>query len=239
VTAPTTRLLCTPWAALPDLPATKPTLDDATWDDLLWTASEMLYLWSGKQFSGDCVSTVVLETPPGAIGSACWRHWGNPWTLRGQWDTRESVVARLPGAPVTSIESVTIDDVVQVADVDYIAELPAGLIWRTQFRHWSDDGTTRITYHHGIAPPIGGKRSAVLLAIELGKSWSGEPCNLPKRLTSVTREGVTMTMATTLNGWRTGLWDVDAWLASVNPHMATRRASAWSPDVRHARRTIT
>lgn len=239
MTAPT-RLIAAPWVTIADLPESRPAIDDDTWTDLCWQASELLYLWSGKQFPGEATSTVVLETSPGASGhSFCWRDWDEPWVPRGVRGIRDAVVARLPDAPVKSISQLTIDDTALTVDVDYFAELPAGLIWRTNHLAWPTDGTTRVTYTHGMAPPIGGKRAATLLALELGRSWTGAKCNLPRRIESVTREGISINLAVALQGWRTGIWDIDAWLHSVNPNMMSRRARAWSPDVTHARRTIT
>jgi hypothetical protein len=235
VTAPT-RLICTPWVTVADLPASKPTLDDDTWTDLTWQASELLYTWSGRQYSGGCVSTVVLDTPPGAAGSApCWRDWEDPWVPRGDRGVRAQVVALLPDSPVTSIDAVTIGDTDLVADVDYTAQLPAGLVTRTGGQAWPTDGTARITYRHGIMPPMGGQRSAAMLAVELGKAWSGGKCELPKRVTSVARQGLSYDMANA-DGWGTGIWEIDSWLLSVNPRKQTRRGSAWSPDAAHARR---
>lgn len=240
-----TQLVCAPWVTIADLPASRPTLDDDTWGDLLMQASEMLYVWSGRQFSGDCASTVVLEHPPGAEQHTMpfWRYWDGPWLPPWPaWDyrgVRDEVVARLPDPPVTAISSLTIDDVEQVPDVDYIAELPAGLIWRTQFLRWPLDGTVKVSYTHGALPPIGGKRATVLLAVELGKSWAGQKCNLPRRIETIAREGINISLATSLGGWRTGIWDIDAWLDSVNPSRLSKRASAWSPDSPHARRVIT
>lgn len=234
-----TRLLCSPWITLADLPADKPALDDATWEDLCWQASEMLYVWSGKQFSGGCASTVILDKPPETHSRhipLLWR-WESPWLPRGFRGVQEPVVARLLDSPVTSIDQVLIGSTELVEDVDYHAELPVGKVWRADYRCWPTDGTASITYRHGLQPPIGGQRAAALLAVELGKSWSGAKCNLPKRIESITREGLTVNLATALQGWRTGIWDIDAWLLSVNPHMLSRRASAWSPDSVHVRRS--
>jgi hypothetical protein len=225
-----------PWATLADLPESKPSLDDDTWTDLLTQASEMLYLWSGKQYSGSAESTVVLEHPPGERQPDAWpywHYWGDPWFFQGCWRVRGRVVAKLPDAPVTAVTSVTRDGI----DVPYVAELPSGIVYREDGHPWHT-GTT-IVYNHGIAPPIGGKRAAVQLALELGKSWTGGRCNLPSRIENITREGITIGLVSTLQGWRTGIWDIDAWLSSVNPHMFTRRASAWSPDAARIRRTTT
>lgn len=240
-----TRLICAPWASLADLEAlpNRPTLDDETWEDLLWQASEMLYLWSGKQYTGGCRSTVVLDVSPGgAYGDdLLWRYLEDAWAAWGYWspwgaqDGRgvgKRLVAQLPDAPITEITSVTGPD---DADVAYTAELPSGIIRRTDGHTW--DAGTKISYSHGLLPPIGGMRAAVTLTVELGKSWTGAKCNLPKRVEQVTRQGLTYNMAPL--DWGTGIWEIDSWLRSVNPHQLMRRASAWSPDAARLRRTTT
>lgn len=224
-----TRLICAPWASLADLDAwpNRPTLDDDTWEDLLWMSSEMLYLWSGKQYSGGCRSTVEFR-------------FGRPQDVsclpesRTRDSVRQPVVARLPDAPVTGIYTVTPPTGADyVRGVDFRADYSSGLITRLG-GPWLD-GTT-VTYSHGLLPPIGGMRACIALTIELGKMWTGNKCNLPKRIESITREGITIGLVSSLQGWRTGLWDIDAWLASCNPYMLPRRASAWSPDVPYGRR---
>lgn len=232
-----TRLITAPWCGLADLPDTKPTLDDDVWDDLCWQSSELLYLWSGKQFPGAGASTVVYDVPPRTHENLVDPFWFyevsagvyDPWRFRC---VGEKVVALLPDAPVTEVTSV-VDKVGN--PIDFVAELPAGTIYRADGRGWRRG--TKITYSHGIAPPVGGMRAAILLAVELGKSWSGQKCNLPKRIETVTREGLSLSFVNSLGGWRTGIWDIDAWISSVNPHQMSRRASAWSPDAPRLRRT--
>jgi hypothetical protein len=232
-----TRLICQPWASLADLEAwpNRPQLDDDTWEDLLWMASEMLYLWSGKQYSGGCRSTVELkfrERP--AWDCMTVRH-----SVMGfaPGSVRHQVVARLPDAPVTGIESVIAPDGTEyVRGVDFTANYSTGIIEKIS-GNWV--GGTTATYTHGLLPPIGGMRAVIALTVELGKLWTGGKCNLPKRVESISREGITIGLVSSLQGWRTGLWDIDAWLASANPHMMPKRASAWSPDVPYARRITT
>lgn len=233
-----TRLICQPWASLADLDAwpNRPTLDDDTWEDLLWMASEMLYLWSGKQYSGGCESRVIFEFSSGCVNWLDATVPGALPVLQAQRGVRHRMVARLPDAPVTGITSVIVGNGTELTrGVDYTADYSSGLIRNLGAYGWPN-GTT-VTYNHGLLPPIGGMRACIALTIELGKMWTGGKCNLPKRVESISREGITIGLVSSLQGWRTGLWDIDAWLASSNPYMMPKRATAWSPDVPYGQRT--
>lgn len=228
-----TRLLCAPWITPADLPATRPALDEPVWVELCWQASEQLYQLSGRQYAGECASTVLLDAPPRQRD--CWPVWrpvaGWPVTAQPARPVREGyVVVSLPDPPVTAVDEVVIGS----DPVAYGAELPAGLVWLDDGRAWPLDGTTAITYRHGIGPPTGGVQSAISLALELGKARTDPAaCKLPKRITQLQREGVSVALMDAgehLDKHRTGLLDVDAWLMSVNPYHLSRRTSVWSPD---------
>jgi len=80
-------------------------------------------------------------------------------------------------------------------------------------------GTFQISYLYGTPVPLGGQVAAGVLACELAKASSGDrSCQLPTRIQTLTRQGVTMTMLDTFEDvekGRTGLWLVDSWVASV------------------------
>lgn len=242
MTAPT-RLLCAPWCTEADLPATRATLPDGTsWDEVCWQSSELLYQFSGRQFAGECTSSVVLELPRRGGGGG-----DVPvWRPDGGWPTgwlpvrpvREAyVVVALPDPPVTGVDTVTVSGDPFTA---WTAWFPSGHLERTDGRSWPLDGSVRVTYRHGVPAPSGGVASAVTLALELGKAQAGDAsCKLPRRITQVQREGVTvalMDVGEHLDKQRTGLLDVDTWLTSVNPHRLSRRARAWSPDMPRTRK---
>ena len=100
--------------------------------------------------------------------------------------------------------------------------------------------STVITDQYGTPPPQGGVQATVRLATEFARDLYGLPgCELPSRVTSITREGVTMTVLDPqefLNQGRTGLVAVDMWLVAVNPKSRTQRAQLWSPDIPVAQR---
>ena len=242
MTAPT-RLICAPWITPDDLPAQRPAVDDSVWAELCWQASEQLYQLSWRQYAGECTSTVILDAPPRDRGCG-WPVWrpvaGWPVTAQPARPVREGyVVVSLPDPPITNVDEVMIGS----DPVTYHAELPGGLVWLDDSRPWPLDGTAAITYRHGIGPPTGGVQSAVSLTLELGKARVDPGnCKLPKRITNLQREGVTVAMLDAgehLDKHRTGLLDVDAWLDSVNPNRLVRRTSAWSPDRPRTRKVRT
>lgn len=244
VPAPT-RLLHGPWVLEEDLPADKPSLPDGVWPEVCWQASELLYLLSGRQWAGEAEATVVLDRPrPGGDGE-CWPVWrptgGWPDGLRPARQVREGyLVVALPDPPVTSVEGVVVGG--DPFDA-WTAWLPVGHLERTDGRPWPLDGTCAVRFRHGVAPPAGGVAAATELALEMGKSRvSDGSCRLPKRITNIQREGVTVSLLDAgehLKDQRTGLLNVDTWLMAVNPHHMPRRARAWSPDRPRTRKVST
>ena len=229
-----TRLICTPWAGVNDLPENRPDVPEADYEDLLWQASETLYAFSGRQFGGPCESAAVVPARHGRLDPDVFAASQVAGSSARVWAARRDDAVLLPGAPVTAVTSVVDaageplegwDPVLPVGRVHFTGDWPAGAV---------------ITYTHGLAPPIGGKRSAVLLAVEIAKAWVGDRnCKLPRRIESVAREGVTVSLLNTfqsLDQQKTGLWEVDAWLASCNPHRLIGRPTVWSPDRPRARR---
>lgn len=108
-------------------------------------------------------------------------------------------------------------------------------------RPLGEPGTWGVTVKVGEAVPIGGQMAAGKLACELAKAACGaEKCELPKRVQSLSRQGVSIQMMLDtfddLDKGRTGIWIIDSWVASVTRPDEVGFAVA-SPDVRPARRT--
>jgi hypothetical protein len=91
-----------------------------------------------------------------------------------------------------------------------------------------------VVYSYGQGPPDGGRLAAGALAGQIALWLAGsKDCKLPERVTSVSRQGVSMTVvdpADFLDKGRTGISVVDLWLAAVNPHGHRQRPRVWSPD---------
>jgi hypothetical protein len=144
-----------------------------------------------------------------------------------------------PG-PVAAITSVNIDG--EVLDPDWyrlhngyrLVRIDGGT-WPSCQRMDRDPGVTgtfTVEYVPGIDPGVDGAWAAGILACEYAKACTGGKCRLPKGVTSVTRNGVTMEMQRGLfdNGL-TGIEVVDAYILSVNPTKMKKPAMVWSPDM--------
>lgn len=134
----------------------------------------------------------------------------------------------LPG-PVQSITAVVIDGVT-LDPSDYTLEgdvlYRLGAPWPSQNLGLpaGEDGTWTVEYMQGTPPPDATAKLAGLLALEFLNACNGEECRLPLGVTSVSRRGVSFDMfnlSEMYNSGKTGLPEIDMWLAAVNPnHLA-------------------
>jgi hypothetical protein len=98
----------------------------------------------------------------------------------------------------------------------------------------SGDNTFFVTYQRGLPVPSVVARAAGELACEWAKSCMGQPCRLPQRVQSVTRQGVSISMVPIEDLLRfglTGLETVDQVIRSINPSGLTSRMRMASPDL--------
>lgn len=231
--------VCAAWAVVADLPEELPDLPTGvTWDSLLLQATEILWAlsgrrWSGRSADGGCDGSAEWHDEHGQCAWWAATGWPALWLGPRHCSAGEAVI-QLPHDETTAVESVV------VGGTAFTSWRQDGAwLYRTDGLPWRGR-TVVITYRWGLEPPATGKAKCVALALELGKAAAGDgSCRLPKRVTSVTRQGVSMTMIDSqkfLDQGRTGLTDVDQWLASVNPKARPERGSVWSPDIPVARR---
>lgn len=145
---------------------------------------------------------------------------------------------RLRGRPVTKIHALrnktgTILDPSSYYLVDHSTlHIKAGTAWTPC--------NIEVTYSYGSPVPVAGKMAARKLAIEFARLWSGdEMCELPQRVTSVSRQGVSYTILDNqefIDELRTGLYEIDLFLKVVNPDNARRKSKVFSVDTPRARR---
>jgi hypothetical protein len=92
----------------------------------------------------------------------------------------------------------------------------------------------RIDYDYASTITPGAKRAVLEYARELWLSiYDSDSCALPERVTSVTREGLSIQLLTPtdyIDKGKVGLPRVDTWLAQVNPRRSHRPAAVYTPD---------
>lgn len=246
--APVSEVLCAPWATPADVPqSVKSELglpDDEQWVGPLLRASELLWMLSGRRWYGDgCEESAVLRSDRAAWPwheswgrCGCWLSpslWP-PATLAGSGHVVQPLAVRLPRDRVTSVVSVTVDGA--PLDPSAYRVSAAGWLERIDGGRWAVcSATTEVVYRHGSPPPRGGVDAAATLATELAKDFYGlKGCRLPRRVTAITRQGVSLDLADPgqfLERGHVGLMSVDLWLSAVNPGGRPAEGLVWSPDL--------
>lgn len=101
----------------------------------------------------------------------------------------------------------------------------------------TEEGTWSVTFTHGRRPPPDGVRAAAVLACQLAISCDPDragDCQLPKRVTSITRQGLAVAMAIDpqdfLDQGRTGLYEVDLFLSGQRAK-SHQGSAVLSPDL--------
>lgn len=241
--------VCTPWAEIGDMPCLAYDDDPGLAEQMLQFASDVLYDLTGRQWPGECTETVrPCADRRVAPGRPTW--FPTP-AERGSWGTCSCNRANRCGCTtlsevklsnhVLSVDEVKVDGEVVPAP-EYVLLDEAYLVGLTQadgsMRSWpccqrldledSEVGTWSVTFTHGGMPPVGGTLAAASLACELLKAFDAEAkgCRLPKRVTSITRQNVTVAVLdplTLFSDGFTGLAEVDLWVASVIKGRQRRR----------------
>lgn len=216
-------------------------------------ATDLLYAWTGRVF-GVCEVSVRPERRDMSCGCpAPPSHLPVYHAVAQSFATMGACVCggassfKLPG-PVREIVSVTINGVVEPPSrynltADGCLERLNGLVWpdyQDQLLTGQVDGWWEVTYTRGIPVPTGGQVAAGVLALEIMRYLCDDPaCQLPRRVKSISRQGISMEMVEqggfdedTSDG-KTGLWLVDSWVDSVMK--PKRRPRVISPDFRSDR----
>lgn len=217
-------------------------------------ASQVLWELSGRRYGGICTDT-VRPCPRGAeFGEPLgWNtSWG--WWRNGAWCgcsdgptcggccgfpsqiklgnrpiIANSVTVEIDGEPLSS-------DSWQIVDGAYLVRVD-GEQWpccQDMSAPVGEPNTWEVTYSFGRNPPITGVRAASALARELALECVGSnACRLPKRLSTVTRQGSTMTfvdpMEFLMTG-TTGITAVDLFLSSERYGRAHRPSAFIDPQ---------
>lgn len=202
------------------------------------TASFILWGLSGRKWSG---TTTVSEVYTPEMSTHSLRDIVvNPvlvytTDMPGGYPNEPGSRFRLKGRPIQSVTSVTYVDGTVVPSTEYYITDHTTI----NFTHFLGQGV-EITYVYGAQPPTAGRMAARMLAIQLAMLWSGDDdCELPARVTSVSRQGVSFTLLDNqdfIAELRTGIYAVDLFLKTVNPDKARTRSRIFSPDMPRGRR---
>lgn len=160
---------------------------------------------------------------------------------------------RLPNYPVIEVTEVKIDGAVlpgseyRVDDWRYLVRLPDADDVRDGWPCCQDlaladteDDTWSVAYSWGADPPQGGVVAAAALGCQLAlacnpEAVAGGQCRLASNVQSVVRQGVSMEFGIVMDptalftDGRTGLPEVDLWVASVNHGRLRRRGTVMIP----------
>lgn len=184
-----------------------------------------------------------------------------PYTVGGRWYNATCCCAgecscggrlcevRLEG-PVHSIVEVLIDGQ-PVAPETYRVDAPGLLVRQSTDECWppcqdlsmppTEPGTFAVTYRQGLEPDEAAIAAVSEYTYELIKACIPDAdCALPRRVTSVVRQGIRIDRVDArdyLDEGRVGLDLVDQWIASVNPYGLPSQGRVMSPDHRPPRRT--
>lgn len=259
--APTPPGTCEAWATSDDVcaPCTVDTADLESW---MQVASDLLFELSGQRFPGHCTDTVrpcaqtCHDDPPPRYddlgASFSWSWYGSCGCRSQSCGCSTLSELTLSGWPLVSVEEVLIDGAI-VDPSEYRVDDWGRLVrlrgTEDTVQHWpscqqldlpvTEADTFQISFTYGQRPPAAGVAAAASLGCQLALACAGSgDCRLPQRVQSITRQGVSMVLLdpfTFFDDGRTGLYDVDLFLAAYGPTSKKR----WPPLVvnpdRHAR----
>lgn len=222
-------------------------------------AVELLWRWTGRYF-GTC-PVEVRPCREDCARPSSWRALRLPsmYGTAHEWVTggwcgscgpRGCACTRVPAlelpGPVAAIVEVW-DDGTQLDPATY--RLEGDRLLRIDGGTWpacqdmlvgpEEAGALAVRYDRGVAVPSGGQVAAGVLACNLWKGAIGQPCDLPERVQTITRQGVTMALLDAFDDLaqgRTGIWAVDSWVASIT--QPPPRAVVWSPDLKRTGRRV-
>ena len=196
-------------------------------------ASELLYKLTGEKFTG--VKSVTEYYSKDSLSGTY-----SPALVEGQMYNLPSKVGTsgqntvvgdrklyLRHAPIRSVDFVRIGNTL-LDSTQYSIRNRAYLV-RTGNARWMFDGFNEIevSYTYGAMPPEVGRAAAVRFANELILAeMNDERCSLPLRVSSITRQNVSMTVLDPqefLDNGKTGIYSVDLFIKAYNPDGARKK----------------
>lgn len=253
---------CAPWCDAADVLACDPDtlpagVTEADAELAAEYATQVLYLYAGQQYAGECEETLQVCVDCSNCGDSGFLYYGvwpqswPTWPVRidGAWqnlgcggDACWIPEVRLPG-PVISVTEVLIDGAV----LDPSAYEVAG--WRRLIRidgqNWpvGDPSNFEVTWVRGRpVTDVASKMATLLARKRLPFLMCDFACQIPDGATVVTQDGTTMQIASyelhqeNAGAGKTGIFVVDEWLSAINPYRRVRRARVGRSDSPNHRR---
>lgn len=210
---------CEPWATWDEVAACNTadfsTLDSAQRESILDVASSIMFDLSGRRYTGICQKTRSLCV---ACAQCGWRWGGDIWNA---WCSCEPFDSIDLGPNTHAVWNVTVDGA--ILDPSEYTLVNHRLLARLNDMMWprgidvSDPAAFAATWAQGRAIPPGGRKAVALFAAEMALSCLGKACQLPQRVSTLTREGTTYTLIDSMkmiSEERTGIYLVDLWLTA-------------------------
>jgi hypothetical protein len=226
----------------------------ATLDAAVLSASQVVWALTGRQYS-TCDVTVrpcrraCADFPSVGVGTG----WQGPWPalVDGVWfnlacgcgstcSCTDLCEVDLP-YPVCEVFEVMVDGVA-LEPTAYRVDDFRKLV-RTDGECWpycqdmaapdTEEGTWSVSLTYGREPPQIALDAAADLACEMVKARIGQACRLPQRMTSLTRQGVSMSFIDPMSFFkegRTGIYLLDLAIRTLNPRLLARPPGVYSPD---------
>lgn len=245
--------LCEDWCDPADVAECAPDVDAALVADAVTLASEVLYHATGARFGGLCEAVV---RPCARRTASPWPRRLDGWEWHRSWGTctcnADPAACSCQTLPQIGLGLYPVREIVEVVIGGAVLDPSA---YRLDEQRWlvrvdgypwpccqdltlaiTEPDTWAVRFVHGTPVPAGGEVAAKRYACELAKGFGGLECELPSRVSSLTRQGVTVGFtdpATLLDSGATGIAAVDAWVRAVNGghRRAHLPATISSPDV--------
>jgi hypothetical protein len=202
-------------------------------------AGEVIRALSGGRWTWPARTVVEKYKAPGSwVGSPVSAHGSAlPLTSRDAGGGKPRL--HLSGRPVTDVARV-----VGPSGRDLSYELSNGFVLTLDRRQLASSmcgeyPEVTVTYTYGSEPPAMVARAIEVLANEIQLASQDQPCRLPERVTNVSRQGISWTVIDPqdfLDDGRTGIYEVDLVLNTVNLGRAKARARVFSPEFPPPRR---
>jgi hypothetical protein len=213
-------------------------------ENAITSASDLLYSLSGRKFPG--VFEAVVRPQP-VIGRGIGLPAPLPPMPMGSWGScfgpphircEAPMAIGLGRAPLVEIIEVSVNGEV-IDPIQYRIDDQKWLV-RADCCPWPMCGCScdnfMVQFTFGENPPQLGADAALILSAEMYRAMTpgATNCRLPARLTSITRQGVSMALIDPMDFMEkglTGIYQVDMFITAFNPGTQIKKPMVWSPDV--------